>query len=113
MTFRQFGASLGVALLSILIEERETLHSSRLFQHLQEAGGITAAWLAHSAAGAAARAGAAPSQAAEMAKGLLQQAGKQQAETLANADAFLFMASIGLVTLCLIPIIPPTPPAKK
>jgi len=35
MTFRQFGASLGVGLLAILIERRDTLHSSRLFEHLR------------------------------------------------------------------------------
>src|SRR4029077_20680511 len=35
MTFRQFGASLGVALLTILIERRESLHSSRLFEHVR------------------------------------------------------------------------------
>ena len=35
MTFRQFGASLGVAFLTILLDHRETLHSSRLFEHLQ------------------------------------------------------------------------------
>ena len=37
MTFRQFGASLGVAVLTILIERRETLHSSRLYDHLTAA----------------------------------------------------------------------------
>ena len=85
MTFRQFGASLGVALLSILIEQRETLHSSRLFEHLRSAHAVA----------------------------ILHLAGRRQAETLANADAFLFMAAVGLLALCLIPIIPPTPPAIK
>lgn len=113
MTFRQFGASLGVALLSILIEERESLHSSRLFQHLQEAGGVTISWLTRSAGAIITRAGVAPGQAADMATGLLHEAGRRQAETLANADAFLFMAGVGLMALCLIPIIPPTPPMKK
>jgi DHA2 family multidrug resistance protein len=37
MTFRQLGAALGVALLTIVIEQRETLHSSRLYEHLDEA----------------------------------------------------------------------------
>ena len=35
------------------------------------------------------------------------------AAALANADAFLFMAAVGTVALCLVPIIPPTPPTKK
>ena len=46
MTFRQFGASFGVALLTILIDHRETLHSSRLFEHLQGSGAATTASLA-------------------------------------------------------------------
>jgi DHA2 family multidrug resistance protein len=32
---------------------------------------------------------------------------------LANADAFLFMACVGVIAMCLVPLIPPTPPAKK
>src|SRR5208282_2192966 len=52
MTFRQFGASLGVAFLTILIDHRETLHSSRLFEHLQGSGDATAASLASRSANA-------------------------------------------------------------
>jgi MFS transporter, DHA2 family, multidrug resistance protein len=37
MTFRQLGASLGIAFLTILLERRETLHSSRLYEHLNAA----------------------------------------------------------------------------
>ena len=70
-------------------------------------------WLTRSAGAIITRAGVAPGQAADMATGLLHEAGRRQAETLANADAFLFMAGVGLMALCLIPIIPPTPPMKK
>ena len=113
MTFRQFGASLGVALLTILLEQRETLHSSRLFEHLRAAGDRTSTWLGHAGATIVARGGQAPVEAPAVAARLLREAGGRQAETLANADAFLFMAAVGIVALCLIPIIPPTPPAKK
>jgi len=41
MTFRQFGASLGVTLITTLLNWRETLHSSRLFEHLQAGGSQT------------------------------------------------------------------------
>src|SRR6201998_3982270 len=49
MTFRQFGASLGVALLTILIERRETLHSARLVEHLRDGGTMTQGWRAAAA----------------------------------------------------------------
>ena len=38
MTFRQFGTSLGVTLVTIVLDRREQLHSSRLFEHLHAAG---------------------------------------------------------------------------
>jgi DHA2 family multidrug resistance protein len=44
---------------------------------------------------------------------LLADAGQQQAATLAYADAFLFMAAIGVLALCVVPVIPPTPTARK
>jgi DHA2 family multidrug resistance protein len=107
MTFRQLGASLGVGLLTILINRRETLHSSRLFEHLREGGRETQNWLSgvqgylasHLGHGAAAPHGAAIR--------FLAETGARQAATLSNADAFLFMAFIGLVALCFIPLIPP------
>jgi MFS transporter, DHA2 family, multidrug resistance protein len=34
-------------------------------------------------------------------------------DVLSYADAFAFMAVIGVLALCLIPIIPPTPVARK
>lgn len=48
-----------------------------------------------------------------MALGLLSELGARQAATLAYADAFLFMAGIGLVALCFVPIMSPTPVVKK
>jgi DHA2 family multidrug resistance protein len=44
---------------------------------------------------------------------LLSDAGQQQAATLAYADAFLFMAAVGVIALCLVPVIPPTPVIRK
>ena len=112
MTFRQFGASLGVALLTVLIDRRETLHSARLFQHLQAAGANTAPWLERAANIATARGGVSPHDVVPTATALLREVGTRQSETLANADAFLFMAVVGVIALCLVPLIPPTPPAK-
>ena len=113
MTFRQFGASLGVALLTILIERRETLHSSRLFEHLRRGNPVTQDWLASGAAVMTSRGGYSSFEGSRMATKLLAEAAGHQAATLSYADAFAFMAMIGLVALCLVPIIPPTPVAKK
>ncbi|HTD27758.1 MAG TPA: MFS transporter [Xanthomonadaceae bacterium] len=109
MTFRQFGASLGVALLNILLAHRETLHSARLFEHLQRSDPATQAWLATQGANAIARGGYSNVDSHAVAIGHLVEAARHQAETLSYADAFGFMAVIGVIALCLIPIIPPTP----
>ncbi len=113
MTFRQFGASLGVALLTILIDRRETLHSSRLFEHLRANSEITHGWLARASSITTTRGGAALVEGRHMAMKLLGEIASQQAATLAYADAFLFMAGVAVATLCLVPIIPPTPVAPK
>ena len=108
MTFRQFGASLGVALLTILVDRRESLHSSRLFEHLHNAGAQTMLWLERASIASSARAGLSPHDSALAATELLKDVGARQAATLANADAFLFMACVGVLGLCLVPLIPPT-----
>jgi DHA2 family multidrug resistance protein len=113
MTFRQFGAALGVTLVSIVLSQREMLHSARLFEHLQRTRPLVQSWMNTVSHAVTARGGYAPAQAQQMAIGLLDQVGAHQAATLAYADAFLFMAAIGLVTLCLVPIMPPTSGVKK
>jgi len=112
MTFRQFGASLGVALLNILLAHRETLHSARLFEHLHRADGSILASLASRSANAVQH-GYTSMDSQGLALAQLAQAAKQQAATLSYADAFGFMALIGVVALCLIPIMPPTPVIRK
>jgi len=112
MTFRQFGASLGVALLNVLLAHRETLHSSRLFEHLHSKDLATSASLALRSANAVAH-GSSYAEAQGMAFAQLAEAARQQAATLSYADAFSFMALIGIVALCLVPIIPPTPVIRK
>jgi DHA2 family multidrug resistance protein len=112
MTFRQFGASLGVALLNILLAHRETLHSSRLFEHLHRNDASTLAALASRSANAIAH-GYSSIDSQSFALAQLAQATEHQAATLSYADAFSFMAVIGMVALCLIPIIPPTPVIRK
>jgi DHA2 family multidrug resistance protein len=112
MTFRQFGASLGVALLNVLLDHRETLHSSRLFEHLHKGEVATAAGVAARASNAV-KHGFSQFDAHLAGFAQLAEAAKRQSETLSYADAFGFMATIGFVALFFIPIAPPTPPAPK
>jgi DHA2 family multidrug resistance protein len=111
MTFRQFGASLGVAVLTILIGHRETLHSSRLFDHVRHDNPVTREWLASVSASLTARGGYTPFESQRAAMRLLAETGAHQAATLSYADAFGFMALVGVLTLCVLPVVPPTPVA--
>ncbi|WP_424062467.1 MFS transporter [Paraburkholderia sp.] len=111
MTFRQFGASLGVAILTILIAHRETLHSSRLFEHLRHDNATTRDWLGRVSATLTARGGYTPFESERAALRMLAETGAHQAATLSYADAFAFMALIGVLALCVLPVVPPTPVA--
>ena len=112
MTFRQFGNSLGVALLNILLAHRETLHSARLFEHLHAQDGTAPTSLAARSANAIAH-GYSSIDSQHLALAQLAEAARQQAATLSYADAFGFMAVIAVVGLCMVPIIPPTPVVRK
>jgi DHA2 family multidrug resistance protein len=113
MTFRQFGAALGVAVLTILVERRETLHSARLFDHLRVSSEMMQNWMTTAANIVTTRGGYSALQSQQIATKMLAAVGGREAATLAYADAFLFMAVIGIITLCLVRIIPPTPPVIK
>lgn len=113
MTFRQFGAALGVALITILVERRETLHSARLFDHLRASSQVVQNWVTTTSNMVALRGGYSALKSQDLATKLLAEAGGREAATLAYADAFLFMALIGFAALCLVPIIPPTPVVTK
>lgn len=113
MTFRQFGAAIGVAVLTILINWRETLHSTRLFDHLRTNSPIVQDWLSTVTSTIVARSGNGMFESRQMATGLLAEAGKRQAETLAYADAFVLMALVGALALGCVLLVPPTPPAAK
>jgi DHA2 family multidrug resistance protein len=113
MTFRQFGAALGVGLLTILVDRRETLHSSRLFDHLRSSSEVMQNWMVNASSVIVSRSGYSALHSQQVATKLLAEVGGREAATLAYADAFLFMALIGVITLCLVPIIPPTPVAGK
>ncbi|MGV2290176.1 DHA2 family efflux MFS transporter permease subunit [Trinickia sp. YCB016] len=113
MTFRQFGASLGIALLTILIAHRETLHSSRLLDHVRLDNAVTREWLASMSGTLTSHGGQTPFEGAQAAVRMLAEATARQAATLAYADAFAFMAAIGVLTLCLLPLVPPTPVQGK
>ncbi|WP_431822974.1 MFS transporter [Burkholderia sp. F1] len=109
MTFRQFGASLGVAILTILISHRETLHSARLYDHVRLDNPATRDWLAKVASALGANGGYAPIDGGHAALRVLAEHGARQAATYAYADAFAFMAVVGVLALCVLPIVPPTP----
>jgi MFS transporter, DHA2 family, multidrug resistance protein len=113
MTFRQFGASLGVTLVSVILDRRESLHSTRLFDHLPAGGVQVSHWIGTTAHAIGRRVGYSSSRAHEMAVALLNETGARQAATLAYADAFVCMAAVGLVALCLVPIMSPTPVVKQ
>jgi MFS transporter, DHA2 family, multidrug resistance protein len=112
MTFRQFGASLSVALLNILLAHRETLHSARLFEHLHGHDGNAPVSLATRSANAVAH-GYSSIDSQHLALAQLAEAARQQVATLSYADAFGFMAVIAVIAVCLVPIIPPTPVVRK
>lgn len=113
MTFRQLGASLGVALLTILLERRETLHSSRLYEHLNPANETTAAALHSMSQYLGVNSGTEAAGAGLTSIGLLAEAGSHQVEVLSYADCFLFMAMVGFVTLFFIPLMAPFFPLQN
>jgi MFS transporter, DHA2 family, multidrug resistance protein len=113
MTFRQFGASLGVAVLTILISHRETLHSARLYDHVRHDNEITRAWLSNVGSTMTTHAGYTQFESQGAALHMLAEQGARQAAALAYADAFAFMAVVGVLALCILPIVPPTPVQKK
>jgi DHA2 family multidrug resistance protein len=74
MTVRQLGASLGVTLVTILPDRRETFHSSRLFEHLRAGGTQAQEWMSTVAQAVVERGGYSPSHAHDIALGLLNEA---------------------------------------
>jgi len=108
MTFRQFGMSLGVTLVTVVLAWREQLHSSRLFDFLYSASVQVNEWMT-SATTMLMQRGMSATQARSAAEALLAETAIRQARTLAYADAFVFMASVGLLALCFVPLMSPTP----
>lgn len=113
MTFPQFGASLDVTLVTIVLDWRETLHSSRLFEHLRANGPQAQDWMNQAAQFAIGRGGNTPAQAQHMAVQMLSDESVRQTATLAYADAFVFMAAIGLLALCFVPLMSPNQRVKQ
>jgi DHA2 family multidrug resistance protein len=113
MSFRQLGAALGVALLTILIERRETLHSSRLYEHLNAASPATSEVLARTSGFLSTYAGDDSARAPLASIALLAHSSARQVEVLSYADCFLFMACTGAIAMCLIPVMSPFVPAPK
>jgi DHA2 family multidrug resistance protein len=111
MTFRQFGAALGVALVNIVIDRRESLHSGRLLEHLQDGRANLGAWLGSVSSVLVQRGGQGAVDSAAGALNLLHRESERQASVLAYADVFRVMALIGVVALTLTPLM--SPQAKK
>lgn len=107
MSFRQFGAALGITLVTTLLNWRETLHSSRLLELPNAARAGLPDWLHTVALSAEMRAGASPVQAQSMALATLARVAATQAQTLAYADTFLVMAAIGLPALAAVALMAP------
>lgn len=112
MTFRQFGAAVGVTLISVVIDQRERFHSSRLIEHLHSGSAPMANWLSRMA-GHLTAAGLSTEQAHAGALKLLSEAASRQASTLAYADAFTCMGVIGVLSLALVPLMAETSGAKR
>ena len=113
MTFRQLGASLGVSFLTIFIERRETIHSSRLYEHLVAGNEATGGWLGKISGYLSTQAGADDSGARLASIGVLARVGSHQVDVLSYADCFLFMAAVGMFAMCLIPLMSPFVPARR
>ncbi len=113
MTFRQFGASLGITLITTLLDWRETLGSTSLFANVQASDPNVHAWLATVTQDIVSRGGTSAQAAQQMALQMLSDTGARQAATLAYADAYQFMAAIGVAALCFVPLMSPTPVVKK
>jgi DHA2 family multidrug resistance protein len=112
MTVRQFGTAVGVALVNVVIDQRQSLHSTRLFSHLELGGAGLDRWLRLSADQAVARFGDTVVDAHGTALGLLHRTAVRQASTLAFADVFRAMACVGVLALLLVPVMSPTPGRK-
>jgi len=59
------------------------------------------------------RGGNTPAQAQHMAVQMLSDESVRQTATLAYADAFVFMAAIGLLALCFVPLMSPNQRVKQ
>jgi DHA2 family multidrug resistance protein len=112
MSFRQFGAALGITLVTTLLNWRETLHSSRLLELPNAARAGLPDWLHGVALMAETREGAPPMQAAPMALATLARAAQAQSQTLSYADAFLVMGLIGVPALAAVALMAPFAKAR-
>ena len=112
MTFRQLGAALGVTLITVLLNRREVLHSGRLFDHLTAGNLQLGRWLMVTAAKVQLH-DATAIDAAPIALKMLAESAGRQAATQAYVDAFLFMGMVGLLALCFVPLMSPSPVVKK
>jgi DHA2 family multidrug resistance protein len=92
-----------------LLERRETLHSFRLYEHLEAANGTTSAALAFFSCFLQANSGASLADAELRSLGLLA----RQVEVLSYADCFLFAAIVAVLALPFVLLIESPASVKK
>jgi hypothetical protein len=86
---------------------------SRLYEHLNAANETTSTALSLMSNFLYTNSGASTTRTSLMSVGLLARAAAQQVETLSYADYYLFMAMVGGLAFCFIPLLAPSVAAPK
>jgi DHA2 family multidrug resistance protein len=99
---RNEGGSLGIAIVTVLVDRRSQLHHLRLAEHVTPLNPAVARWTDYFAQTSMIRGGATRAVAEDQAMGLLTQMVREQARVMAYLDAFWIFAIISLAALPLI-----------
>jgi len=99
--FRQLGGSLGIAMLTTLLDRRLHHHEARLSEHLTAATAALAPRLAHAQSVLVAH-GMSPTEAPRAALALLARTVERQANVLAFRDVFLALLAVAASSLLLL-----------
>jgi DHA2 family multidrug resistance protein len=99
--FRQLGGSLGIAMLTTLLDRREHYHYARMMEHLTAANAAVGPRLAKAQSILVAH-GASPANASRAALGLLERTIDRQANVLAFQDVFLALLCVAAGTILLL-----------
>jgi hypothetical protein len=85
----------------------------KYYEHLNAANETTSAALSSMSNFLYTNSGASTTRTSLMSVGVLARAGAQQVETLSYADCFLFMAMVGGLAFCFVPLLAPSVAAPK